>query len=213
MDNLEKNICLITILQKLNTSNLLRLKEVNKKLCFNIRQSMEHFEIKCNNRIRDHRLDALAGVRIIDLSYCCSITDQGLKALAYSSRFIHTIDLRNCYKITDNGLKALADANRFIHTIDLSGTYIMDDGLKALVSTNTSIHEISLRFCKITDDGLKSLIGIHTIDICGCTNITDDGIKPLAGLENINISGSQITEEGLDVLKKAKPDVFIYCYP
>src|SRR3990172_809042 len=108
VDKLLDCICFIDILKKLNTSNLLRLKEVNRKLCFYIKQNMKYFVITCNIRITDEQVKALAGCHTINLSWYTNVTDEGIKALAGC----HTIDLSGT-KVTDEGVKALAGC----HTI------------------------------------------------------------------------------------------------
>src|SRR3972149_3372295 len=109
MDKLLDCIVFIDILQKLNTSNLLRLKEVNKKLCNYIKRNMKYFVIICNGRITDEQVEALAGSHTIYLGWT-KVTDEGIKALAGC----HTIYL-NGTKVTDEGIKALTGC----HTIDL----------------------------------------------------------------------------------------------
>src|SRR3989304_1299388 len=127
IDYLLDCICFIDILKKLNTSNLLRLKEVNRKLRFYIKQNMKYFEIICNGRITDEQVKALAGCHTIDLRNT-KVTDEGVKALAGC----HTINL--CYtKVTNEGVKALAGC----HTIDLSLTKVTDEGVKALAGCHT----------------------------------------------------------------------------
>src|SRR3972149_4861010 len=110
IDYLLDCICFIDILKKLNTSNLLRLKEVNKKLCFNIKQNMKYFEIICNRRITDEQVEALAGCHTINL-WNTQVTDEGVKALAGC----HSIRLRNT-QVTDEGVISLVGC----HTICLS---------------------------------------------------------------------------------------------
>src|SRR3972149_957126 len=116
IDYLLDCICFIDILKKLNTSNLLRLKEVNKKLCFNIKQNMKYFVIICNRRITDEQVKALAGCHTIDLTNT-KVTDEGVKALAGC----HTIYLYGT-KVTDKGVKALVGC----HKIYLYNTKVTD---------------------------------------------------------------------------------------
>src|SRR3990172_4414457 len=120
IDYLLDCICFIDILKKLNTSNLLRLKEVNKKLRFYIKQNMKYFGIICNGRITDEQVKALAGCHTINL-WCTQVTDESVKALAGC----HTINLWNT-KVTDESVKALAGC----HTIYLSNTKVTDEGVK-----------------------------------------------------------------------------------
>ena len=129
MDEILDCICFIDILQQLNTSNLLRLKEVNKKLCNYIKQNIKHFEIICNRRITDEQVKALAGCHTIDLSWT-QVTDKGIKALAGS----HTINL-SYTQVTDEGIKALARC----HTIYLYNTKVTDECINILKEANPNI--------------------------------------------------------------------------
>ena len=129
MDELLDCVCFIDILKKLNTSNLLRLKEVNRKLRFYIKQNMKYFEIICNRRITDEQVEALAGCHTIDLRGT-KVTDEGIKALAGC----HTIYLYGT-KVTDESIKALAGC----HTINLYGTKVTDEGINILKKANPDI--------------------------------------------------------------------------
>jgi hypothetical protein len=116
--------------------------------------------IKCFRAITDNELKSLAGVHVIDLSYCNLISDTGLKYL--SGTATHAINLSKCHLVTDNGLKHLFGIA--IHAIDLSFCgLVTDNGLKYL--SGTAIHTINLSECHlVTDNGLKYLSGtaIHT---------------------------------------------------
>ena len=108
--------------------------------------------------LRDADFVHLAGVKVLDMSYCTGITDAGLVHLTG----IHTLIMFDCYGITDAGLAHLTG----IRTLYMGDcTAITDAGLAHL----TGIHMLDISFCYgITDAGLAHLAGIKTLGMRAC---------------------------------------------
>ena len=80
-------------------------------------------------RIKNESLKYFKNIKLINLSYCHFITDNGFKYL----KGVHTINLSCCKQITDKGISYL----KGVHTINLNYCEkITDQGLEYLKGVN-----------------------------------------------------------------------------
>lgn len=134
----------------------------------------------------------------LNLSFCVSITDTGLKSLS-RIRTLKSLNVRSCDNVSDIGISFLAEPTSRQQTSPVDrpcsgGLEDLDVSFCANV-TNSSLHHIASGFpnlkslsmttCSITDHGLKRLAkqlqtSLESLNIGQCTAITDDGIKHLS---------------------------------
>ena len=124
-------------------------------------------------------------LRLLDLSFCCSITagclsqellplcadlqeahfsgivsidDQFVRLLCESCRSVQSLSLQKCIQVTDAALCWMADF-LWLESLDLSGCYrVTDDGMDVLTLACTGLQHIHLRRCaKITGRGVTAI--------------------------------------------------------
>lgn len=143
----------------------------------------------------------------IDLKYT-DVTDDDL-AMVNLFPYLRLINLSGCKKITDNGLKHLKELPR-LQELYLFETNIGDKGLSHLTES-TYLEKVCLDGTKITDAGLKYMKkweAIHMLHINSRNKLSDDGLdqlKHLTSLRELKV-GKGITKDGIRRLKKEVPD-------
>jgi F-box/leucine-rich repeat protein 14 len=149
-------------------------------------------------------------LKCINLSFCSSITDFGLKHLSMMSN-LREINLRSCDNITDTGLAHLSDGTaKHLQVLDVSfsSDKIGDQGLIHISQKLVHLKSLSLNACSgVTDEGLikisRTLNGLRILNLGQCNKITDKGLcaigQHLVNLTNIDLYGcSRVTTVGLE---------------
>jgi len=155
----------------------------------------------------------LRALRLLDISFCAGITDDGLQCIARLPA-LHEFRARACDGITDAGVSHFWSSPR-LTTLDIAFcVHVTDRALAHLVrSSNSVLHlrELWLSSCAVTDDGIDHLtaaaVELRSLHIGQCRGVTDRGLMAIAHnlklLEFIDIYGcSQITSVGLEILKQ-----------
>ena len=147
----------------------------------------------------------------INLSFCVSITDSGLKHLARMPQ-LEELNLRSCDNISDIGMAYLTEGGCTVTSLDVSFCdKIGDQALSHLSQGLFHLKSLSLNHCQITDDGLtriaKSLHDLETLNIGQCSKVTDKGLQSLTeylhNLIAIDLYGcTQLSAQGLDAIMK-----------
>ena len=124
-----------------------------------------------------HVSAGLTQLKSINLSFCVSISDSGLKYLAKMAS-LRELNLRSCDNISDCGMAYLAEAGSRITSLDVSFCDKMDDQALVHVAQGlVHLKQLSLSACHVSDEGLtrlaRSLTDLHTLNIGQCINITD----------------------------------------
>jgi internalin A len=131
------------------------------------------------------------------------VTDSGLEHLK-DQKQLEELALENT-KVTDAGLKHLEGLSH-LRTLWLSGPGITNQALKQ-VGQLSALWSVGLARTKITDDGLKHLKGLTLFSLrLSDTEISDAGLKHLKGLRDLwrlDVTGTNVTREGVEDLKKA----------
>ncbi|XP_054164008.1 F-box/LRR-repeat protein 14-like [Oppia nitens] len=163
----------------------------------------------CDDSLR-YIASKLHKLKSINLSFCSTITDYGLKHL--SSMFsLREINLRSCDNITDTGLAHLCDGTaRQLQVLDVSfsSDKIGDQGLVHISQKLIHLKSLSLNACSgVTDEGLikiaRTLTGLQVLNLGQCNKVTDKGLcavgQHLVNLTHIDLYGcSRITTVGLE---------------
>ncbi|XP_035909320.1 F-box/LRR-repeat protein 14 [Anopheles stephensi] len=156
--------------------------------------ALEYLGLQDCQRLSDealrHIAQGLTSLRSINLSFCVSVTDSGLKHLARMSR-LEELNLRACDNISDIGMAYLTEGCSSISTLDVSFCDKVADQAMVHISQGLfQLRSLSLSACQITDDGLsriaKSLHDLETLNIGQCSRITDRGLEIVAA-ELVNL--------------------------
>ncbi|KAG8257026.1 F-box/LRR-repeat protein 14 [Homalodisca vitripennis] len=150
--------------------------------------ALEHLGLQDCQRLSDEALKhvstGLTGLKSINLSFCVSITDSGLKYLAKMAS-LKELNLRSCDNVSDIGMAYLAEGGSRISSLDVSFCdKIGDQALIHISQGLFNLRSLSLSACQITDEGLlrisKTLHELDTLNIGQCDNVTDKGLYAVA---------------------------------
>uniref|UniRef100_A0A131YMG5 F-box and leucine-rich repeat protein 14 n=2 Tax=Rhipicephalus TaxID=426455 RepID=A0A131YMG5_RHIAP len=151
----------------------------------------------------------LQDLRSLNLSFCASVTDAGLKHAARMAR-LRELNLRSCDNISDLGLAYLAEGGSRISTLDVSFCdKVGDQGLLHASQGLFQLRSLSLNACPVSDDGIgrvaRSLGDLQTLHLGQCGRVTDKGLSLIADhlkqLRCIDLYGcTKITTVGLEKL-------------
>lgn len=178
-------------------------------------QCLEYLGLQDCQRLSDEALkyvsNGLTSLKSINLSFCVSITDSGLKHLAKMVS-LRELNLRSCDNISDIGMAYLAEGGSRITSLDVSFCdKIGDQALIHISQGLFNLRSLSLSACQITDEGLariaKTLHEVETLNIGQCSRITDKGLHTIAEalvrLKCIDLYGcTRITTVGLERVMK-----------
>lgn len=177
--------------------------------------ALEYLGLQDCQRLSDEALRhvaiGLTGLKSINLSFCVSITDVGLKYLAKMSS-LRELNLRACDNITDIGMAFLAERGSRITSLDVSFCDKIGDHALLHVSQGLfNLKSLSLNTCNISDDGIvkiaSTLQDLETLNIGQCSKITDKALHTIADsmkqLKCIDLYGcTKITTVGLERIMK-----------
>ena len=126
----------------------------------------------------------LKKLKSINLSFCLSISDSGLKYLAKMPSLCE-LNLRSCDNISDVGMAYLAEGGSRITSLDVSFCDRIDDQAVVHVAQGlVHLKQLSLSACHVSDEGLirvaLSLLDLQTLNIGQCSRITDRSIQAVA---------------------------------
>ncbi len=156
-----------------------------------------------------HISQGLPSLRSLNLSFCVSITDTGLKSLAKMAS-LREINLRSCDNVSDIGIGFLAEPSENSNPSSPPPPAASD----AAASSNGNgqhqrhlpLQRLDVSFCgNVTDASLRhiatGLISLRSLSMTTCA-ITDGGLAKLAnnlsGLEELNIGQCvNVSDEGL----------------
>ncbi|XP_055379384.1 F-box/LRR-repeat protein 14 [Condylostylus longicornis] len=160
-----------------------------------------------------HIAQGLTSLKVINLSFCVSVTDSGLKHLAKMPE-LQELNLRSCDNISDIGMAYLTEGCTGLTCLDVSFCdKITDHALAHIANGLDNLKSLSLNQCQITDEGIekiaKSLRDLEVLNIGQCIRITDNGLKFLVesssgkSLKSIDLYGcTQLSSNGLDCIMK-----------
>lgn len=161
-----------------------------------------------------HISEGLPNIQRINLSFCVSVTDTGLKSLSRIPS-LQELNLRSCDNVSDIGVGFLAEGGTsLLSYLDVSFCDRVSDSAMAHVASGlSSLQCLSLSSCQITDSGIakiaKDLTKLHTLNIGQCIKLTDKSVEVIANqiksLRSIDLYGcTKISTEGLKVLNKCE---------
>lgn len=151
----------------------------------------------------------LKGLTALNLTYCLSITDNGLAHLKELQESLEVLNLSDCREITNGGIMHLL-ALINLKSLNISRCEnISDSGVKELWKLN-KLQSLNLDGCKITDGGIDGIENAKNLEevFLGSRQIRNGGLKHLSKLiklQSLSLANcSEITDEGLENLKDLK---------
>lgn len=175
--------------------------------------SLEYLGLQDCQKLTDDALKyisaGLKNLKSINLSFCGSITEFGLKHLSTMTE-LRELNLRSSDVVTDQGLRYLSEGCLQLHVLDVSFCdKIGDAGLTFVAQGLPAITSLSLNSCAITDASLvkiaQSLTDLKTLNIGQCNRLTDTAVIAIAdhcqNLTEIDLYGCPlVTTAGLERL-------------
>ena len=178
-------------------------------------QLLEHLGLQDCQKLYDDALRfislGLPNLKSINLSFCASITDSGLKYLARMPN-LREVNLRSCDNISDIGIAYLAEGGSRVTSLDVSFCdKIGDQALVHISQGLFTLKSLSCSACQISDEGIRriarTLHELDTLNIGQCVRVTDRGLQiiseHLTNLSCIDLYGcNRITTVGLERIMK-----------
>uniref|UniRef100_A0A0D6R0Q3 Uncharacterized protein n=1 Tax=Araucaria cunninghamii TaxID=56994 RepID=A0A0D6R0Q3_ARACU len=141
--------------------------------------NLQELDLYRSSRVGDVGITAIAHgcpkLKILNLSYCSSITDDALKCLAQLEG-LRNLEIRCCLLVTSAGLSAIGMGCKHLVELDMKRCYRVDDvGLGTVVSCCQNLRQINISYCPISDEGLlalASLICLQNVKLVHLRNVT-----------------------------------------
>lgn len=154
-------------------------------------------------------------LRRLNLSFCASITDSGLRCLGRMAA-LEELNLRACDNVSDLGLGYLAEASIGLQNLDVSFCErLTDAALGHIAGGLFSLRRLEIRGCRrVSDEGLakiaKTLLELDTLGLGQCSRISDRSLELVAAhmkqLMRIDLYGcGRITAAGTAHLQASLP--------
>ena len=178
---------------------------------------LEHLGLQDCQKLTDQALKhvslGLTTLKSVNLSFCGSITDTGLRFLAKMPN-LQEINLRSCDNVSDIGIGYLAEGGSRICALDVSFCERIGD--QALIHISQGLFHLkslSLSACNISDEGVFKLVrtlhDLETLNIGQCSRITDKSLGMISdhckNLKSIDLYGcTKITTVGLEAIMQVR---------
>ena len=172
---------------------------------------LEHLILQDCQKLSDQALkhisQGLHKLKSLNLSFCGSVTDTGLRHLAKMPS-LQELNLRSCDNVSDIGVGFLAEGGSRIIALDVSFCERVGDPALTHISQGLfHMRCLSLCACAISDEGIqkiaRTLHDLVTLNIGQCSRVTDKGLGLIAdhmkNLTSIDLYGcTKITTVGLE---------------
>jgi len=167
---------------------------------------------KVTDEALKHIAEGLPSIARMNLSFCLSVTDTGLKSLSRIPT-LDDLNLRSCDNVSDIGIGFLGSASPSpLRRLDVSFCDRVTDSSMAHVGSGMGgLVSLSLSACQITDGGVarisKDLGQLEVLNIGQCSRVTDQAIQSIADniktLKSIDLYGcTKISSAGFEILAK-----------
>ena len=182
------------------------------------RLSLESLSLQDCQKLSDESLHYISqkmpNLKSINLSFCVSITDTGLKSLAKMTS-LEDLNLRSCDNVSDIGIGFLAEDHGQLKSLDISFCgNVSDASLRHMASSNGlsgSLKKLAMTTCAISDEGLtklaKSLGQLQELHIGQCVKLSDLSLEAIAShmknLTSIDLYGCpKLSKAALEKMRK-----------
>lgn len=161
---------------------------------------------KLSDQALKHISTGLPKLKVLNLSFCCRVTDSGVRYLAKMPS-LRKLDVQMCQNISDIGIGYLAEGSARLSHLDVSFCErITDDSLIHISQGLFQLQSLSMCNCNITDEGISKMVrtshDMDTLNIGQCKHVTDVSLQDIANylkkLKAIDLYGClNITKHGL----------------
>ena len=165
-----------------------------------------------------HISEGLPTLKSLNLSFCASITDSGMKCLARMAS-LRELNLRFCDNISDIGVSYLSQGSVGLQSLDLSFCdRVTDSAMAHIASGLFNLKSLSLAACRLQDDGVakisKTLLDLERLSLGQCSRITDRSLvlvgDSMRKLDSLDVYGcTRITSGGLQGIRANLPHTTI----
>ncbi len=156
----------------------------------------------------------------LDISFCISVTDQSLGAIAKSLHQLQHLYLQAVDHISSNGMKLVVAKCTKIKTLDLSFCDWMDNECLDVISKSPlceTLEQLDLSCANITDEGIlvlsRSLRRLKHLKIGQCNGLTNDSLlyisSCLSTLVTIDIYGCGFACRAINSIWDTLPDLLV----
>ena len=151
------------------------------------------------------------------LSYCASITDEGLSPLFQLGEIV-SLSLNKCPNLTDLTLELISSHLRKLKVLELSDqSNFSDHTLSLLLASCPNLTSLSINNCdSFTDSALFSISlfgkAIHSLRLSSNPNISEKGFGQLSRkLETLNLSSNPVvTDELCQNILSSSPNLIYF---
>lgn len=117
--------------------------------------------------ISDEGVAAIASgckrLKVVNLSYCSSITDASLHSLALLSDLVQ-LELRACSQITSAGISYIGASCKHLRELDVKRCkFVGDHGVLALSRGCRNLRQVNLSYTAVTDAGMMAIANMSCI--------------------------------------------------
>lgn len=209
--------CVRTSSQNLRTLSIAGCKQMGVEDLTGVLDGMKNLvelDLEDCDHIHDDCLQCVATsglsqLKVLNLSFCVSIFDQGLEAIAGSLPNLATLLLRSVDNVTSLGVSAVLQQCSKLKKLDLAHCdWLIDGGIEDIAagrmnrssressfrrhkqSAITTLEELDLSCAKISDDGIRliseHMVGLKHLKIGQCLYLTDTSLTHIgANLLNL----------------------------
>jgi hypothetical protein len=149
-------------------------------------------------------------LKILDLSHCRNITDEGLKLLAKAGN-LEQLSLDGCHLITDEGIAAIAGSCPRLQSLSVRQCRLLTDRACCHIAEKLWIEDLDMSSCvRLTDEGIEVLTleftGLRRLSLSRCSRLTDYALDVIAfhckALNEVDVSECpRLTLEGIQRLE------------
>ena len=184
------------------------LEELNLRDCDHI----------CNLCLKYISSSLASSLKSLDLSFCISMTDQGLEAVASGLSCLEVLKLQSVDNITSRGIEHVASKCSRLKLLDIGFCdWVRDECLEQISrgKVANSLQELNIKCTHVSDEGIRaiseSLHQLRCLVIGQCTLLTDKSVEHvktnLLELMSIDCYGCCFSRDAIISLQKALPNL------
>jgi len=136
-------------------------------------------------------------LRVLDLSYCTKLTDDGIEGVLVHAPSLHTLSLAGCTNLTDRTVENICKIGVQLGALTLAHMWrVTDAGIVKLARACLELKSVDLAFCRLlTDMSVFELAGLeklHRLVLVRVPKLTDNAVYHLGdharSLERLHLS-------------------------
>lgn len=123
-------------------------------------------------------------LKFLDVNYCTSVTDEGLKAIARSCTDLEILNLSGCNKISGYGIAYIARSCNKLKELNIKKcTKIDDSAILEIAWSSQSLEYFNVSYCtKISNRSIAAIAyyyknNLKLLNVVGCKDISKTMMK------------------------------------